>query len=411
MTFDLVLRNARIAGAEDRTVDIGIRSGRFAAIEARLPEADGPAQDLAGRLVTPGLVETHIHLDKSCLLGRCNCEQGTLDEAIAEVASAKKTFTEEDVYARARNTLEKSLKHGTTRMRTHVEVDPRIGLTSFRALQQLKKDYAWAIDLELCVFPQEGLLDDPGCEDVMIEALESGADVVGGAPYMDKDSHGQIGRIFDLARRFGVDIDFHLDFGLDPAHLDLNEVCRLADHNKWGGRVAIGHVTKLSALAPDQLERAARRLAGAGVAVTVLPSTDLFLTGRDFDRNVPRGVSPAHRLMAYGVNCSISTNNVLNPFTPFGDCSLVRMANLYANITQVGASRDLKSCFEMISSSSARILNHSDYGIAVGLPADLVALDCNSCMEAVCELAQPLFGLKKGRRTFDRPEAVLHHPS
>lgn len=125
MTFDLVLRNARIAGAEDRTVDIGIRSGRFAAIEARLPEADGPAQDLAGRLVTPGLVETHIHLDKSCLLGRCNCEQGTLDEAIAEVASAKKTFTEEDVYARARNTLEKSLKHGTTRMRTHVEVDPR----------------------------------------------------------------------------------------------------------------------------------------------------------------------------------------------------------------------------------------------------------------------------------------------
>jgi cytosine/creatinine deaminase len=326
MTFDLVLRNARIAGAEDRTVDIGIRSGRFAAIEARLPEADGPAQDLAGRLVTPGLVETHIHLDKSCLLGRCNCEQGTLDEAIAEVASAKKTFTEEDVYARARNTLEKSLKHGTTRMRTHVEVDPRIGLTSFRALQQLKKDYAWAIDLELCVFPQEGLLDDPGCEDVMIEALESGADVVGGAPYMDKDSHGQIGRIFDLARRFGVDIDFHLDFGLDPAHLDLNEVCRLADHNNWGGRVAIGHVTKLSALAPDQLERAARRLAGAGVAVTVLPATDLFLTGRDFDRNVPRGVSPAHRLMAYGVNCSISTNNVLNPFTPFGDCSLVRMA-------------------------------------------------------------------------------------
>jgi cytosine deaminase len=115
--------------------------------------------------------------------------------------------------------------------------------------------------------------------------------------------------------------------------------------------------------------------------------------------------------MAYGVHCSISTNNVLNPFTPFGDCSLVRMANLYANIAQVGASRDLKSCFEMISCSSARILNHRDYGIAVGRAADLVALDCRSSMEAVCELAQPLFGLKKGRRTFDRPEAVLHRPA
>ena len=251
-------------------------------------EADGPAQDLAGRLVTPGLVETHIHLDKSCLLGRCNCEQGTLDEAIAEVASAKKTFTEEDVYARARNTLEKSLKHGTTRMRTHVEVDPRIGLTSFRALQQLKKDYAWAIDLELCVFPQEGLLDDPGCEDVMIEAPGERRATWWEAPptwtrtRMDRSAASSISPVASAS----ISI-FILIFGLDPAHLDLNEVCRLADHNKWGGRVAIGHVTKLSALAPDQLERAARRLAGAGVAVTVLPATDLFLTGRDFDRNVP----------------------------------------------------------------------------------------------------------------------------
>ena len=100
-------------------------------------------------------------------------------------------------------------------MRTHVEVDPRIGLTSVQALLRLKKDYAFAIDLQLCVFPQEGLLDDPGCEDVMVAALEAGADVVGGAPYMDKDSHGQIARIFALAQRFNVDIDFHLDFGLD----------------------------------------------------------------------------------------------------------------------------------------------------------------------------------------------------
>ena len=140
MTFDLVFRNARISGSEDRTVDIGIRDGRFAAIEVTLPEGSGPAENLNGRLVVPGFVETHIHLDKSCLLGRCNCEQGTLEEAIAQVAAAKKGFTDEDVYTRARGTLEKSLKHGTTRMRTHVEVDPRVGLTSFRALKRLRKD-------------------------------------------------------------------------------------------------------------------------------------------------------------------------------------------------------------------------------------------------------------------------------
>lgn len=411
MTFDLLFRNAIIAGSEEQVVDIGIRDGRFAAIEASLAHEANQEQDLGRRLVVPGFVETHIHLDKSCLLGRCNCQNGTLAEAIAAVAAAKKEFVEDDVYDRARTTLEKSLVQGTTRMRTHVEVDPRIGLTSFRALQRLKKDYAWAIDLELCVFPQEGLLDDPGCDDVMVQALEAGADVVGGAPYMDKDSHGQIARVFELARSFGVDIDFHLDFGLDPSHLDLTEVCRLTELYGWGGRVTIGHVTKLSAVPPEALAAAARRLASSGVALTVLPATDVFLTGRDYDHNVPRGLTLAHRLVEHGVNCSISTNNVLNPFTPFGDCSLLRMANLYANVAQLGAAADLASCLDMVTSRPAKLLNHNNYGIAVGNAADLVVLDCSRRTQAVSELAQPILGLKRGRRTFDRALPVLHRPT
>jgi cytosine deaminase len=409
MSLDYVFRNVRIAGSEREMVDIGVRDGRFAAIEIGLP-GDAPGEDLGGRLVVPGLVETHIHLDKSCILDRCSCETGTLDEAIAAVAAAKKAFTEEDVYARASRTLRKSILHGTQFMRTHVEVDPRIGLTSVRALKRLKQDYSWAIDLEICVFPQEGLLDDPGCEDVMVAALEAGADVVGGAPYMDKDSHGQIARIFALARHFDVDIDFHLDFGIDPSHLDLIEVCRLTEEMGWGGRVTIGHVTKLSAVPAGELAEVATRLAGAGVALTVLPSTDLFLIGRDRDHSVPRGVTPAHKLIEQGVTCSLSTNNVLNPFTPFGDCSLVRMSNLYANIAQVGTPSGLAACFDMITSSSAKLLNLDSYGIRVGLSADMVVLDCESRSQAVAELGQPLFGLKGGRRTFSRPAPTLHAP-
>jgi cytosine deaminase len=410
MTFDLILRNARIVDRPEGMFDIGIKDGRFVAIDAQLPKGDAPDQNLGGRLMVPGFVETHIHLDKSCLLGRCNCEKGTLEEAIGEVAKAKKGFTEEDVYARASQTLEKAIKNGTNQMRTHVEVDPRVGLTSFRALKKLKQDYAWAIDLQLCVFPQEGLLDDPGCEDVMLQAMREGADVVGGAPYMDKDSHGQIARIFAMAKEFDVDIDFHLDFALDPSHLDLDEVCRLTNATGWGGRVAIGHVTKLSAMPKAAFEAAAKRLADAAVAVTVLPATDLYLNGRDHEFNVPRGVAPAHKLRALGVASNISTNNVLNPFTPFGDVSLIRMINLYANIAQVGATADLAGCLDMVTSVSAKILNRRDYGIAVGNPADLVVLDCETKAEAVCEVAQPLFGLKKGIRTFIKPAASLLKP-
>lgn len=409
MSLDHIFRNARIAGREGETRDIGIKDGRFAAIEVKI-EADAPSEDLGGRLVVPGFCETHIHLDKSCLLGRCTCEKGTLDEAIAAVAAAKKTFTEEDVYARATRTLEKAIVQGTQRMRTHVEVDPRIGLTSVRALLKLRQAYAWAIDLKLCVFPQEGLLDDPGCEEIMVEALEMGCDVVGGAPYMDKDSHGQIARIFELAQRYDMDIDFHLDFGLDPAHLDLLEVCRMAEKTGWSGRVAIGHVTKLSAVPEARLKELGHRLAQAGVAVTALPSTDLFLIGREFDHNVPRGVALAHKLKEMGVTCSLSTNNVLNPFTPFGDCSTVRIANLYANVAQVGTPAGMADCLDMVSSMSAKLMNIPGYGIDVGNKADLVVLDCETRAQAVAELAQPLLAMKGGRRTVTRPAPTLHQP-
>jgi cytosine/creatinine deaminase len=409
MNFDQIFRNVRIAGREGEAVDIGVHNGRFAAIEVRL-DGEGPSEDLGGRLVVPGFCETHIHLDKSCLLGRCNCPKGTLDEAIAAVSAAKKEFTEEDVRSRASRTLEKAIVQGTQRMRTHVEVDPRIGLTSVKALLKLKQAYAWAIDLKLCVFPQEGLLDDPGCEDVMVAALELGADVVGGAPYMDKDSHGQIARIFSLAQRFDVDIDFHLDFGLDPSHLDLLEVCRLAEKTGWSGRVTIGHVTKLSAVPEVRLIELGRRLAQAGVAVTALPSTDLFLIGRDHDYNIPRGVALAHKLKEIGVTTSLSTNNVLNPFTPFGDCSMVRIANLYANVAHVGSPSGMEDCLDMISASSAKLMNLRDYGIKVGHAADLVVLDCETRAQAVAELAPPLFAIKAGKRTVTRPAPTLHAP-
>jgi cytosine deaminase len=407
--FDLILREARIAGRADRTADIGISKGRIAVVAPDLPKG-APEKKLGGRLVVPGFIETHIHLDKSCILGRCQCEKGTLDEAITAVAAAKRGFTEEDVYERASRTLEKAIKQGTMRMRTHVEVDPRIGLTSVKALLRLKKDYSWAIDLQLCVFPQEGLLDDPGCEDVMIAALEAGADVVGGAPYMDKDSHGQIARIFALAQRFNVDIDFHLDFGLDTSHLDVLEVCRLADETGWGGRVAVGHVTKFSAMPSADLETLSKRLAASGVACTTLPSTDLFLIGRDYDGNVPRGVTPVHRMVEQGVNCSISTNNVLNPFTPFGDCSLIRMANLYANVAQVSRPADMELCLALISERPARLMNLHDYGIAPGNPADVVVLDCMDGPSAIAELAQPLMVFKRGEMTVSRPAATLLRP-
>ncbi len=408
MAFDTVIRRADLGDGRG-PLDIGIAGTRIAAIERGLA-CDAAEVDLGGRLVLPGLVDTHIHLDKSCLDKRCPCGSGSLAEAVQRVSEAKRGFTEEDVYERARRTLEMSIAHGTNRMRTHVEVDPRVGLTSLKALQRLKRDYAWAIELQICVFPQEGLLDDPGCDAVLVEALDLGADLIGGAPYTDRDSYGQIARIFDLAQERDLDVDLHLDFSLDTASLDLDEVCRQTERRGWSGRVAIGHVTKLSALPADRFDAAALRLAEAGVAVTVLPATDLFLMGRGAEHDVPRGVAPAHRLARAGVTCSIATNNVRNPFTPYGDGSLVRMANLFANVAQLGREEDLEACLDMVTRSAARLMRCDDAEIAVGAPATLIAFDAASRAEIVAGIVAPEIGFKDGRQTFLRPPAKLLGP-
>jgi cytosine deaminase len=408
--MDLIIRNAAtLRGGELAVVDIGIVGTTIAAIAPSL-EADGRELDAAGSLVIPGMIETHIHLDKTCIMDRCRIEEGTVAEAVRETASAKRGFTVEDVYARGKRTLERCITQGTMRMRTHVELDPGIGMIGFEAVDQLARDYAWAMDLELCVFPQEGLTNNPGTEELLIEGLRRGARAIGAVPYFDTDPRAQIDRIFAIARDFDAEIDMHLDLAETTQGMQIEYVCRKTEEFGWGGRVAVGHVTQMSLLAPERFGAIAKQLASAGVAVTILPSTDLHLMGRSHDHAVPRGVVPAEPLRKAGVTCSISTNNVLNPFTPYGDGSLIRMANLYANVCHVSRPADLAGCLDMITGAAAKLMRLEDYGIKVGGPADLVCVDANNPADAVATLAQPLWGIKRGRASFTRPRPQIHQP-
>src|SRR5712672_3645949 len=252
--FDLIFRRAATLSS-DTPVDIGVSDGRIVAIAPRL-ESRAREIHVDGRLVLPGFVDSHIHLDKACLLGRCGHDHGSVSDAIRAVAAMKREFTIEDIYARGARVIERAIVHGTMRMRTHVEIDPRIALRGFEAIKALKRDYAWAIDLSICVFPQEGLTNDPGTEELLITALRDGGEAIGGCPYMDTDPNAHLEKIFGLAQEFDVDIDLHLDFDLDPSWWHLEEVCRQAERRNYYGRVAIGHATKLSALPPPRLQMA-----------------------------------------------------------------------------------------------------------------------------------------------------------
>lgn len=408
--FDLLFRNSRLPeGGEP--VEIGVKDGRFAAIGRSLGAEAGEVIDCGGRLVSPGFVETHIHLDKTCTIDRCECETARFPHRAMERTSAiKHSFTVEDVTSRASRTLEKCISHGATLMRTHVEVDPKVGLRGLEGVKALVDAYRWAIDIEICVMPQEGLLNNPGTDELMVAALENGATVVGAAPNYDTDRAGQIRRVFELARRYDFDIDMHLDSGASANELDTLLVCELTEKHGWGGRVAIGHVTKLSVMPLPEFDQVAKRMADCGVALTVLPATDLYLGGREKDHRVERSVVDANRLARLGVLCSVSSNNILNAFTPMGDGQLIRMANLYANVVQQAMPDALRDTWGMFTTNSARLMRRKDYGIAVGNSADLVVVDAPDPVAAIREVAPVLMGFKRGRRSFTRQPVVLHRP-
>jgi cytosine deaminase len=402
--LDLVLARCRLP--DGRLADVGCRDGRIAAIGDLADRPAGLVVDGGGRAVTPGLVDAHVHLDKALLLDRAPGVSGTLAEAIRVTGAAKRAFTVEDVRARARRVLDMAVRHGTTAMRSHVEVDPIVGLTGLEALLPLREEYAPALDLQLCAFAQEGIVQAPGTEALLAEALRRGADLVGGCPYNDTDAFAQIDIVFRLARAHGVDADFHVDFFDEPQHLHVARIADETERHGWQGRVAVGHCTELAALPPDDQDRLCARLARAGVAVILLPATDLYLMGRKDVRSVRRGLAPARRLLAAGVTVAAATNNVQNAFTPVGNADLGLMGYLLAVGCHMGAGHDLDDALAMLTEHPARILGLGSCGIREGARADLVVWEAEDARDVIRALAPCRLAVKRGRVTVEHERAL-----
>ena len=402
---DLLLRGARLPDRED-VASIAIAGERIVAIDGG-EHAARRTIDLGGRLVTPGLVESHIHLDKALLADRITATAGTLAEAIRLTGEVKQAFTVEDIQARARQVLDLAVRAGTTAMRTHVEVDPLVGLTGIEAMLPLRQEYAPALDLQVCAFAQEGIAQAPGTEGLLRRALTMGADLVGGCPYNDRDGVEHIRIVFALATAFGVDVDFHVDFADEPEHLHVREIAAHTVRAGWQGRVTVGHLTELAAVPGFRQDEIIAEIADAGLGVICLPATDLYLMGRRDDGNVRRGLTPVRRLLRAGVPVALASNNIRNAFTPVGTADLAHMAFVAAVAAHMGTPDDLKALLAAITVHPARMLRLPDYGLAAGCGADLVVWDCQTPEDAVATLPARALVMKRGRVTVQTRHEVI----
>ncbi|AYD03976.1 amidohydrolase family protein [Neorhizobium sp. NCHU2750] len=392
---NFIIDNIRLAAGHGPK-SIHVSNGRIAAIGTVTATDTVKRLDGAGALLMSGFTDAHVHLDKAMILGRCPLCEGTLAEAVRLTADAKRGFTAEDVETRGRKVLEMAVRAGTQRMRSFVEVDPRAGLRSLEGLLRLRQEWAALIDLQLCAFAQEGLTNEPETLTLLDEALRMGADLVGGCPYTDPDPAAHVGLIFDMAGKHDVDVDFHADFNLDPENSILPEIIRQTVERGWQGRVTVGHATKFAAFDPERRTTIAKAMADAGVALVVLPATDAFLNGSRDNPLRPRGIAPAKEIRDLGVTVALATNNIQNPFTPFGDASLLRMAGLYANLDQLATDADMRTIHTMITSDAEKITGMTAPALSVGEIANFILLAAETAEEAVRSNAAVVGVVKSG---------------
>lgn len=399
--MDLILRNVRLRDGEP-LVDVAVQGGKIAAVGPNLSETAIETVDGDGRVLIPGLIDGHIHLDKALISERAINRSGTLWEALRVTAELKPTFTKEDIYDRATRALKMLISNGTTRVRAHSEFDPIGGMGGFETTMRLKKEYAHAVDLQVVAFPQEGIIKAPGTDKMMHQALEAGADVVGGVPYVDTDPHKHIDFVFDLAKQYNKPVDLHQDFFDDADAITIEYVCRKAIDMGFIGRVAVGHLTAIGALPPARLAEVIKLMKEADISVFSLPATDLHLGGRKDEYNVRRALTPVRALRDAGVNVCFASNNIRNPFTPFGLGDMLQIAMLGVHTAHLGGADDLPTVLPMVTTNAAKALGLTDYGLDVGCTADLVLLDTRRVIDAVIDQPTRLLVVKSGRVTVRR---------
>jgi cytosine deaminase len=380
--MDLVISNAVLPGRSGKWA-IAADQGCIQHIEPDLSLDAQTHIDADGQLVIPGLVDAHFHLDKVSLLKRCQAITGNFQEALKETLRAKQSFTIEDIQTRASHHIEQVISMGTTTMRSHVEVDPSIGLTGMKALIPVRDRYRNRFTLQLAVFAQEGITQKPGTAELLREAMRMGGDVIGSAPYVDPDPAQNIRIIFDIAEEFDCDVDFHLDFLDDDEPLSVSMVLAETQRRGWQGRVCLGHMTKLAALEPDALQAIAHELAEAGISVLALPASDLYMMARHDTHNQRRGVAPVHQLAEAGVTVGVASNNVQNLFTPFGDGDMLKINTLIAQVLHLGTPKHHEFCLGMTTAQAAKAIGISQYGLAPGCAADMVIINAETVSEAI----------------------------
>ncbi|HEX9363607.1 MAG TPA: amidohydrolase family protein [Candidatus Dormibacteraeota bacterium] len=378
------LQDARLP--DGSTADIVVDRERIARVGPGSAEGVAERIDCSGRMVLPAFIDGHVHLDKVLIREELREHDGTLSGAIGAIHERKRRYTVDDVSARAVSVIEESVRLGTTRLRSHVDVDTIGGLTPLEGVMAAARECADIAEVRTIAFPQEGLLRDPGAYSLMEAALEAGAEVVGGMPHWELDESAQREHVrlcFELAERFDRDLDMHVDETDDGGVRTLEMVADEALARGFVGRVCAGHVCSLAAADHDYADRVIEKCRRAEISIASNPVTNLVLQGRGDRGLIRRGTTRIAELRAAGVNVLFGQDCVKDGFYPFGRGSMLEVALISAHAAHLTTKSDLAYALRAITDAPAQAMRLTDYGLVAGARADMQLLPVPTWDEAL----------------------------
>jgi cytosine/creatinine deaminase len=409
---DLILQNALVAG---ELTDISIDDGVITAINpvpATAPDGLLAAEviDVAGCLVTPPLVEPHIHLDAVLTVGQPRPNvSGSLFEGIAVWAERVAGLSYDDVQSRVRQVLRWQLACGVQHVRSHVDVcDPQ--LRALHALIDLREEVRGLIDLQLVAFPQQGIFAFEGGTDLMRKAVELGADVVGGIPHYEltrEDGVESVKFAMALADEYGLMVDIHCD-ETDDEHSRFAEVMAAETLRRgMSGRVTASHTTAMHSYNNAYAYRLISNIARAGLHMVTNPMDNAVLQGRFDTGPIRRGHTRVKQLLDAGVNVCIGHDSVMDPWYPLGYGDPLQAAFVLVHLGQMSGDVELRELIQMITTRPAAALGLTDYGLRAGGPADLVVFSAPTEADALRLIAPRTLVLRAGQ-VVARAEPARH---
>ena len=351
-------------------------------------------------IIYPPFVEPHIHLDATQTAGQPNWNQsGTLFEGIERWAERKSLLSHEDVKSRAWKTLKWQIANGVQYVRTHVDVSDST-LTALKAMLEVKKEIAPWVDLQIVAFPQEGILSYPNGEKLLDQAMEMGADVVGGIPHFEFTREYGVESMhiaFDIARKYNKQIDIHCDEIDDEQSRFVETVAALALKYDMGEKVTASHTTAMHSYNNAYASRLFRLLKMSKIHFVANPLVNIHLQGRFDTYPKRRGVTRVKEMLKNNINVCFGHDDVFDPWYPLGTANMLQVLHMGLHVCQLMGYGQINNGLKLVTENSAKALGLTDYGIQEGNSANFIVLPAENGFDAVRRQVPTRYSIRHGK--------------